>query len=61
MDKEKWMLLHNKAINFLKGHLKAVTAIVAVVVVSIFGLVYISNRPESIISQFKIPVNNFGR
>lgn len=59
MDKENIMLLFNKAINFLQEHLKAVTAIVAVVVVSIFGLVYISNRPESIISNVKVTFKGY--
>lgn len=49
----------NKMIHFLKGHLKAVIAIVAVVVVSIFGLVYISNRSESIISNVKVTFKGY--
>lgn len=59
MDKEKWNASFNKMIQFLKGHLKAVIAIVAVVVVSIFGLVYISNRPESIISNVKVTFKGY--
>lgn len=59
MDKEKWNASFNKMIHFLKGHLKAVIAIVAVVVVSIFGLVYISNRPESIISNVKVTFKGY--